>query len=231
MKQEAFRLMRSRNKNIYDLIEEIINQYFGKDAMDSKEWYEEYENYLECLVQSFYPDALENLIYLWAFEKFSGKEEDFDEVIFRLISEHHKEELLNYRKQVFLPTFAKKYHLKYDLILPGPLGIYNHSCWIKQFYLIHMGANMHIASGCSCNAANRYQHGLYGHYFASLETEGKRIKSFITEINKECNFVIKKAASNFIVQAQDLQSSYQISKKNSDELMKNTEKYFPRPLI
>lgn len=231
VKREAFRLMQARDKNIFDAVEEIINQFFGKDAMDSKEWYEEYEHYLECLVQSFFPDALENLSYLWAFEKFSGKEEDFDEAIFKLISDRYNKELLNYRKQVFLPTYERKYYLKYDLILPSPLGIYNHACCIKQFYLIRIGASLHIASGCSCNAANSYQHGLYGHYFASLETEGKKITSFITEIDKKCNFLVKKNASHFIVHAEGLQEAYQISKKQSDELTKNIEKYFSQLLI
>ncbi len=231
VRQEAFRLMRARNKNGYEFVDEIINQYFGKDAMDSMEWYEEYENYMECLLQSFYPDAVDNLIYLWAFEKFSGKEEEFDEILFKLISEYRKEELVNYKKQIFMPIFEKKYFLKYNLILPSPLAEFNHSCWVKQFYLIHIDGNLHMAFGCSCGIDNRYQHGLYGHYFASLANERRKITSFITQIDKNCNFFITRISDNFIVQTQDLNSSYQISREKSDELLMGIEKYAPRAII
>lgn len=190
--------------------------------------YKEYDLYLEGLLQSFYPEALENLLYEWAlYEKFDGDAEDFEDEDYQKIIQENSEDLTEYKKSLFFPTYEKRCKLNYPLILPHPLGELTHQCFTKQFYFMKDDKKLYVAVGCSCGSGTRYTHGLYGHFFTLLQKEGKPITSFVTKINKKCQFKVIKQAPHLILYKHDLIGNYSVGDKRKEEIFKGIDLYFP----
>lgn len=189
IRREAYKLMEKAFLNNYEWVKEIINRHYPKEETDPQAWHKEFDLYLESLLQSYYIDALDNLIYEGAFyEKFTGDPDDFEEKDYQKIAKTYKNELQEYKKSLFYPVYEKIHHFNYKLILPNPLGDMNHSCPTKQFYFIHKNDRLHVAIGCACGSGTRYTHGLYGHFFTLLQNQTIPVTSFITKIDKSCQF-------------------------------------------
>ena len=121
IRKEAYKLMRREFYNKPEFIREIINTYYPKEKTNPQEWYEEYDLYLQCLIQSFYPQALENLLYEWAaYKKFEGDAEEFEKEDYQKIIQENQEEFNEYKKSLFFPTYEKleRFHSKSGLVLP-----------------------------------------------------------------------------------------------------------------
>ena len=80
IRREAYKLMEKEHSNNYERVKEIISLHYPKEKTDPQIWNKEFDFYLESLLQSYYLEALDNLLYEWAlFEKFTGETEDFEE--------------------------------------------------------------------------------------------------------------------------------------------------------
>lgn len=226
IRREAYALMEKRYSNNYEWVEEIINRYYPKEETDSQEWYKEFDLYIESLLQSHYPEALDNLIYEWAFyEKFTGDPDDFEEKDYQRIVKRYQNELHEYKKSLFYPIYEKIYRLNYQAILPPPLGDINHSCPTKQFYFIHENGTLHVAIGCSCGSGTRHTHGLYGHFFTLLQNQNIPITSFITEIDSNCQFKVIKQVDHLILYRHDLIGNYRLDGERVESIFKGIELY------
>lgn len=226
IRKEAFQIMDREHGNNYQWVEDIINLHYPKETTDRMVWTKEYDHYLECLLQSYYSQALENLLYEWAcFEKFNGDSEDFEEEDYQKIIQENPQEVEQYKKSLFLPVYEKLYKLNYEAILPDPLGKIGHMCLRKQYYFMRENNILHVAKGCGCGSGTRYNHGLYGHFFTLLQDQKIPITSFITEIDENCEFKIIKQADHLILYRHHLIGNYQVDGQTAENVFAGIEMY------
>jgi len=199
IRKEALKILNRKFNYRFEWVYDTIDQYYPEKETQRKKWYKEFENYFRCLIESCYPRALENLLQEWAFEKFEGREENYNEQEYIHITNKNHKEFEEYRKSIFMPVYLKKYDLNFENILPETLGQFSHSCNIKQFYFIKNERELLVSCGCDCGSWTRYQHGILGHYFALLENRGIKIKTYIGKINFKCQFKVYKESENLIL--------------------------------
>lgn len=184
----SLKMLSKKHNHQFHWIYDIIHKYYSKNSSNNFIIEKEFSNYLKCLIEGCYPEVLENLLQSWAFEKFTGEEDDYNDQEYRHIIDKNRKEFEEYRRSLFMPIFLKRYELNFEKILPKPLGQFSHSCPIKQYYFIKNNEELLLTLGCACGNETRYQDKLMSEFFSLLEKQGVKINTFIGQIDSHCKF-------------------------------------------
>jgi len=221
VEQEAWNLMSDDYHRNYDWIHDEVAKHYNE--LENKEKFKEFDYYLQCLLSSYYPQALEECLWDWAMFKWfdnNDSEAEFEEEQYNEIISQHEEEFEKYKKEVFLPQYKFDYELIYENYIPKPLCYFLGRSLRSQFYIIREdNSKLSIAMGSSIGSGTRETHGFYGHLFAEIQKKIKPIKTFVAIVDNKCNFKIKKKSENLILLRHDLTGNYKINHDISKQIL------------
>jgi hypothetical protein len=224
IEQKARSLMDSDYHGNYDWIKKEIEKHYPE--IEYKDKYKEFDYYIKCLMDSYYPYALENCLWEWAMFKWDGdSDKEFEEEQYQEVIDKHKEEYEKYKKDVFLPQYLYEYEPIYENYIPYPLCDFAGRSLRSQLYIIKEDEKVSIAVGCSSGSGTRETHGFYGHLFAEIQTKVKPIRTFVAAVDSRCNFEIKKKSENLILLRHDLTGNYKIDCEESEKILDGIDMY------
>ena len=224
IEQEARSLMDSDYHGNYDWINEEIEKHYSE--IEDKDKYKEFDYYIKCLMDSYYPQALEECLWEWAMFRWDDDPDgEFEEEQYQEVIDKYREEYDKYKKDVFLPQYLYEYEPIYENYIPYPLSDFAGRSLRSQLYIIKEDEKVSIAVGCSSGSGTRETHGFYGHLFAEIQTKVKPIKTFVTAVDSKCNFEIKKESENLILLRHDLTGNYKIDREESEKILDGIDMY------
>lgn len=223
IRSRAFDIMNKKYPQGFDWVNDIIHKHYPENSNRS---HEEFDHYIECLLQSFYPEAMKTLLYEWAYHQADTEQEAISQEECREIVVKYKKQYDEYKKTIFMPHYLKRTELNFEKILPNPLGKLNHACSTKQFYFIKNDDKLIYSLGCRCGVETQFQHGMFAHFFTVLQREGVDIKSYIAKINQNCEFKIQKQSKQLIVYGESLLGEYNVDSAKYIGILKHVEKVF-----
>jgi hypothetical protein len=224
IEQEARSLMDSDYHVNYDWINKEIEKHYPE--LEDKDKYKEFDYYIKCLMDSHYPQALEECLWEWAMFQWNGDPDtEFDEEQYQEVIGKHKAEFEKYKKDVFLPQYLYEYEPIYENYIPSPLCDYAGRSIQSQLYIIKEDEKVSVAVGCSSGSGTRETHGFYGHLFAEIQKKIKPIKTFVTAVDNKCNFEVKTKSKNLILLRHDLTGNYKIDREESEKILKGIEMF------
>jgi hypothetical protein len=211
-----------------DQIEAKIKIYYpGLKEKDPKQYWQEFDYYVECYRQSLIPQAERELMKSWAINKIMDigeleDEEEFEERHFEFIKSRYPVEYEEARQELYYPRYTHKYYPKFE-IFPRPISLLEESAYINQFFMIDMGEEVKCVIGRGSGSGTRFNHGLFAHLFAALINEGKPCKTIICKIDSNFDLQILREENNLVLYAHHLTGNYPIDSKKSSELLKDIE--------
>jgi hypothetical protein len=224
IEQEARSLMDSDYHGDYDWVNKEIEKHYSE--IEDKDKYKEFDYYIKCLMDSYYPQALEDCLWEWAMFLWDGDPDgEFEEEHYQEVIDKHKEEYEKYKKDVFLPQYRYEYEPIYENYIPAPLCDFAGRSIQSQLYITKEDEKVSVAVGCSSGSGTRETHGFYGHLFAEIQKNIKPVETFITMVDSKCNFEIKTKSKNLILLRHDLTGNYKINRVESEKILEGIELY------
>jgi len=224
IEQEARSLMDFDYHGNFNWINEEVKKHYPE--VEDKEFYKEFDYYIKCLLDSYFPKALENCLWEWAFFRWDGdSDEEFEEKQYQQVTDKHREDFESYKKGVFLPQYLYEYEPIYENYIPYPLCEFAGRSLRYQLYIIKADENLSVAVGCSSGSGTRETHGFYGHLFAEIQKKIKPVKTFVATVDGKCNFEIKTKSNNLILFRHNLTGNYKIDREESEKILEGIEMY------
>lgn len=178
----------------------------------------EFNNYMQCYVQSKSPEALQEIMWDWAILKWGG-EGNFGEEEFQITCFEHGQEFEQIRDQAFLPRYGHEYELIRKNFLLYPLCQVDDREGIAQFYFIKKGEQLSWIKGSHAGSYTRLAHGFYGHLFAQIQKRVKPVETCIISVNSRCEPELEEMSRDLMLMHGSLTGNYEINFKKSKKML------------